>query len=156
MAYASSFPAITRNGNSTSKMLSLWSGNTMSCLSSSFFLGTSLISFPYAAYPWLLAARKIKTEKKSGTFIKTTYDISLDSQISLLPLGFFWKHLLEVGSHSNRILLFWNPFMIWPFLLWGSSMWLMVSVLILGGASWISLGFLAPQRRFHTRDPHAS
>ena len=31
---------------------------------------------------------KIKSCPNHGAFIKTTYDISLDSQISLLPLGF--------------------------------------------------------------------
>ena len=34
--------------------------------------------------------RKVKTESdpEKKNFIKTTYDISLDSQISLLPFGF--------------------------------------------------------------------
>ena len=36
------------------------------------------------------------------TFIKTTYDISLDSQISLLPLGF--SLLLDVYSREVHIL----------------------------------------------------
>ena len=37
----------------------------------------------YLSFFWLMGI-----EDNQSTFIKTTYDISLDSQISLLPLGF--------------------------------------------------------------------
>ena len=39
---------------------------------------------------------------ESSTFIKTTYDISLDSQISLLPLGFsLLLGIIVTGIHPS-------------------------------------------------------